>query len=97
MKQRKRSVGPVARCLEVTYRKGHPLAAYLYLGRPHTRSARTERWTPSLLVDFAASGEPIGVEILDPETTTAKQVNAVLRKLGLAVLPAKELKPLRAA
>jgi len=81
----------------LTYRKGHPVAAYLYLRGPHARSARTERWTPSLLVDFAASGEPIGVEILDPTTTTARQVNALLRKLGLAALPAKELKPLRAA
>jgi hypothetical protein len=41
------------RCLQVTYRKGRPFSAYLYLSRPTSeRSARTEatECLPSLMV-----------------------------------------------
>ena len=56
------------RCLQVTYRKGHPFAAYLYLSRATSeRSLRTEATADGLLVvDFAADGNPIGIEITAP-------------------------------
>ena len=53
------------RYLEVTFRKGKPLAAYLYLPRSvGAKSTRTEEALPGVLVDFAASGEPIALEIV---------------------------------
>jgi hypothetical protein len=86
------------RYLEVTFRKGKPLAAYLYLPRATgVKSARTEEVSPGILVDFAASGEPIGLEITAPTRVTAEQVNAALRTLGVATIAPEELSPLKAA
>ena len=56
------------RYLEVTFRKGKPLAAYLYLPRePGAKSARTELMGSGLLVDYQADGRPIGLEITAPD------------------------------
>ncbi len=47
------------RSLQITYRKGRGFAAYLY---------RTEASPDGLLVvDYAADGRPIGVEITAPD------------------------------
>lgn len=84
--------------LEVTYRHGQPLAAYLYL--PHAtrpKSARTRRLDPGLIVDFAASGEPLGIEITAPAQVTVISLNRVLRELGCAPVRRVDLAPLRAA
>lgn len=84
--------------LEVTFRKGKPLAAYLYLPRSvGAKSIRTEEALPGVLVDFSASGEPIGLEILTPTSVTVIQINALLTKLGLAAISPEELAPLQAA
>ncbi|MBM4063598.1 MAG: DUF2283 domain-containing protein, partial [Planctomycetes bacterium] len=53
--------------LEVTFRRGRPLAAYYYLPRRDgDSSVRTERASGGLVVDFAADGRPIGIEITAP-------------------------------
>jgi len=84
--------------LEITFRHGRPLAAYLYLPREGSeKSARTEQAAPGLLVDFAAEGQPIGLEITAPGKVTAATINGVLAGLGLAPLPDADLAPLRAA
>lgn len=84
--------------LEASYLNGRLLAAYLYLGpRSGRKSARTEEAGPGLVVDYAATGQPIGVEITTPELVTARDVNAVLRHLGLAEMTPEQLRPLRAA
>jgi hypothetical protein len=50
--------------LEITYRKGRPFAAYLYLPRQSAdRSARTEQFEGGVMIDFTVEGRPIGVEI----------------------------------
>jgi uncharacterized protein YuzE len=50
--------------LEITYRKGRPFAAYLYLPRQSAdRSARTEQCEGGVLIDFTEDGRPIGLEI----------------------------------
>ena len=86
------------RYLEVTFRKGKPLAAYLYLPRSvGAKSTRTEEALPGVLVDFSASGEPIGLEIIIPASVTVSQINVVLSKLGLAAVSPEELAPLQAA
>ncbi len=85
------------RYLEVTYRKGKALAAYLYLRRGLVeKSARTEQAAPGILLDVSASGDPIGLEITAPDHVTADQVNNVLAKLGLPMLSPEELAPLPA-
>lgn len=85
--------------LEISYRKGKPLAAYLYLPRDKgAKSARTEKTAaPGLLVDFSIKGIPIGIEIVTPSTVTLEQINQVLTKLGLTQLGPEDLAPLRAA
>jgi hypothetical protein len=84
--------------LEITFRHGRPLAAYLYLPREgDEKSARTEQTAPGLLIDFAAGGRPIGLEITAPGRVSAATINGVLAGLGLAPLPDADLAPLKAA
>ncbi len=84
--------------LEVTFRHGRPLAAYLYLSRkPSDKSYRTERAAPGLVIDFNRSGKPIGVEITAPAKLSAAALNRVLRRLRLPTVTRADLAPLRAA
>lgn len=54
--------------LEVTYRHGKLLAAYLYLPRnPRDRSVRVRQFGRGLAVDYRRDGQPIGIEITAPE------------------------------
>lgn len=84
--------------LEVTFRHGRPLAAYLYLPRrPADRSHRCERVEPGLVIDFNRNGTPIGIEITAPAKVTAPALNRVLRRLGLPTVTPTDLAPLRRA
>lgn len=84
--------------LQITYRKGKPFAAYIYLAHaPETKSARTEQVGPELLIDYAADGSPLGIEVVSPGFVTEEEINAAFRRLGLEPPPAHELAPLRAA
>jgi len=84
--------------LEVTFRHGRAIAAYLYLPRRKgEKSYRTLRAAPGLVVDFARSGRPIGIEITAPAKVTLSALNRVLRRLGVPVAKRSDLAPLRAA
>ncbi len=84
--------------LEVTFRHGRPLAAYLYLPRtPSDQSHRTERVEPGLVIDFNRSGKAIGIEITAPARLSTPALNRVLRRLGLPPVRRADLAPLRAA
>lgn len=84
--------------LEVTFRKGKPMAAYLYLPRrPGDRSVRTRRVPPGLVIDFAADGRAIGVEITAPSRITVTALNRVLRAIGGIPVTRHDLAPLSAA
>lgn len=84
--------------LEVTFRHGRPLAAYLYLPRrPADKSHRTERVDPGLIIDFNRAGKPIGIEITAPAKLSASALNRVLRRLGFPTVTRADLAPLRAA
>jgi hypothetical protein len=84
--------------LEITFRHGRPLAAYLYLPRDgEEKSARTEPAAPGLLVDFTAGGRPIGLEITAPGKVSTDTINRVLTDLGLSPLSDVDLALLRAA
>ena len=49
--------------LEVTFRRGRPLAAYYYLPRrTGEKSYRTIRVEPGMVIDLGRSGRPIGIE-----------------------------------
>lgn len=84
--------------LEVTFRRGRPLAAYLYLLRqPKDKSYRTERVEPGLVIDYSRRGRPIGIEITAPGRLSALALNRVLRRLGAPTVTRADLAPLRAA
>ena len=84
--------------LEVTYRKGRPLAAYYYLPREEgDRSVRTEKAEAGLLVDFAEDGRAIGIEITSPSNLDLTRLNRVLQRLGHAPVGEEDLAPLVAA
>ncbi len=84
--------------LEVTFRRGKPLAAYYYLPRrPGQRSYRTERVEAGIIVDFARGGRPIGLEITAPSKFSLAVLNRVLRRLGETTLTRADVAPLLAA
>jgi hypothetical protein len=84
--------------LEVTFRKGRALAAYLYLPRlSNDKSARSVVAAPGLVVDYTSRGKAIGVEITSPATVSLAAINRVLRDLGALPLKRVDLQPLRAA
>jgi hypothetical protein len=84
--------------LEVTFRHGRPLTAYLFLPRsPCDRSDHVERAGSGLLVDYTADGEPIGVEITAPAEVGIGELNRVLTALHAPAVTEADTAPLRAA
>lgn len=84
--------------LEVTYRKGRPIAAYFYLPRRDAdRSVRTEKLAQGLLVDFSADGRAIGIEIPSPSRLKLSMLNRVLAQLGLEPAALEDIAPIAAA
>jgi hypothetical protein len=70
----------------------------IYLARrPGQRSARTEQVSPGLLIDYAADGTPLGIEIVSPGEVAMDEILGVFDRLGLGRPAASELAPLRAA
>jgi hypothetical protein len=83
--------------IQVTFRKGRPLAAYLRIQGSRAKVRQTKKITSSLLVDFDARGNALGLEILAFDARTLGRINKILVSLGHAALPKRELAPLRAA
>ena len=84
--------------LKVTYRHGRPIAAYLNLPRlAGDTAAQTDRIDDVLLVDRAADGRPIGVEITDPARFDPDKLFTLLASLGHPAIDRDELRPLVAA
>ena len=84
--------------LEVTYRKGRPVAAYYYLPRQDgDKSVRTERADGGLLVDYASDGRPIGIEISSPSRVDLRRLNDLLLRLGHEAVRCEDMAPLVAA
>ncbi len=89
---------PNQRFLEITYYDGKPLAAYLTLPRHEgDRSARTERREAGLLIDYAADGRAIGIEITAPTKVTLASLNQPLAAANQPPATANDLAPLLAA
>ena len=87
------------RSLQVTYRKGRTFAAYLHLShQTGEKSARTVASPDGLLiVDYAASGKPLGVEITAPQAVPLDRLNQLLAELGEPPLTEQDYRPARAA
>ena len=84
--------------LEMSYRHGKAFAAYLHL--PHVAGAKvtsTREVRPGLVVDFAADGAPMGLEIVNPTDVRVELVLTVLVEVHAAPVAPEELAPLRAA
>ena len=87
------------RSLQVTYRKGRPFAAYLHLSHTTGEKSAKTRASPDglLVVDYGASGRPVGIEITAPQAVSLERLNQLLAELGLAPLAEQDYKPVRAA
>jgi uncharacterized protein YuzE len=84
--------------LQITYRKGKALSAYLYLSRkPNTQSTRTQKIKDGIIVDFDEKNNPIGIEITSPSMVSASEINALLERLHINSIPEEDLLPLKAA
>jgi uncharacterized protein YuzE len=84
--------------LEVTFRHGRPLAAYLYLPRaPGDKSRRAVQVGNGLIVDYTESGKPIGIEITAPQKITVVDLNRILASFNVPALSEADVAPLRAA
>ena len=87
-----------SRYLEVTFRRGRAVAAYLYLSRkPGAEVARTSDGGGGIRIDFDGDGTPMGIEITAPLATPAAEIDALLIRLGQAPLDSDDWAPLRAA
>lgn len=81
--------------LEITYRHGKPLAAYLYLERrPRDTAARTEKVGEGLLLDLSDDGRPIGIEITSPRKVDLEALNRALESVHMAPISSEDLAPL---
>ena len=84
--------------LTVSYDEGRPFAAYFRLTR--REGDRVERSDPreaGLVVDLAADGRPIGIEITEPRELDLATFNRILTSFGLEPVDASALAPLTAA
>ena len=81
--------------LEITYRRGKPLAGYLYLERrPGDFAERTERVGDGLLLDLSPDGRPIGIEITAPGKVSLEALNLALESVNLAPVSSEDVAPL---
>jgi hypothetical protein len=87
------------RSLQVTYRKGRAFAAYLHLShQTGEKSAKTMASQDGLLiVDYGATGHPLGIEITAPQAVPLERLNQLLADLGETPLAEHEYGPVRAA
>lgn len=84
--------------LTVTYYQGKALAAYFPLPRKSgDHAVQSKQVEAGLVVDFAADGRPIGIEIVSPSLVTLDAVNRVLKTLNLPPISGEVLSPLTSA
>jgi uncharacterized protein YuzE len=86
------------RYLEVTFRRGKPVAAYLYLAREASdRSTRVDAHETGVLIDRTDDGRAIGIEIPNPSVVTLESLNRVLDELSEVPLSSNDMAPLTTA
>ena len=83
------------RYLEITFLKGKPLAAYLYLtGKKSTQCAKAIKVDEGLIADYDQDGVPVGLEIISPATASVQQIKNALEKIHVEPIGENELAPL---
>jgi hypothetical protein len=81
--------------IEVTYRRGRAIAAYVSFGLGRSAKCHeTREAAPGLIVDFARNGKALGLEMVSPQTCTLPAVNKVLKSVGLPPLRRADFAPL---
>lgn len=87
------------RSLQVTYRKGRAFAAYLHLAHPTGEKSTKMMPSPDglLVVDYGATGRPVGIEITAPQSVSLERLNELLADLGETPMAEQDYKPVRAA
>ena len=60
-------------------------------------SVRTERFDGGLVVDYAADGKAMGIEITSPTMFEYSQVSQLLKRLGYSNVSRDEFAPLKLA
>ena len=84
--------------LNVTYRRGRPIAAYYHLPRRAGDVAvKTTQAGGGLLVDYAVDDRPIGIEITEPTLLDPVEFDRLLSSLGSQPAAREDLAPLVAA
>jgi uncharacterized protein YuzE len=84
--------------LNVTYRHGRPIAAYYHLPRRSGDVAvTTDEAGEGMLVDYAADGRPIGIEITEPTLLDPVDFDRLLSSLGCEPAARENPAPLVAA
>lgn len=87
------------RSLQVTHRKGRAFAAYLHLS--HTTGEKSAKIVASpdglLIVDYGATGRPVGVEITAPQAVPLERLHRLLADLGEPLWADQDYKPVRDA
>ncbi len=87
------------RSLQVTYRNGRAFSAYLHLS--HQTGQKSAKTVPSpdglLVVDYAANGQPLGVEITAPLAVPLERLNRLLADLAQPPLGEQDYSPVQAA
>ena len=80
--------------LEMSFRSGRPASAYLTL--PRRRGDRAERTIPHgpFVVDYAADGRPIGIEIEQVSPAVVPRLKRLLNELGVTGVGPEVLAPL---
>ena len=77
--------------LEISYRDGRPRLGYLYLSDSSEKSASSRRFSAELVIDINKDGQLIGIELLDPESTTVEAINEVLKQYGFEPIQESDL------
>lgn len=87
------------RSLQITYRKGRVFSAYLHLS--HQTGEKSVKTVPSpdglLVIDYAADGRAVGVEITAPLAVPLERLNQLLADIGESPLAEQDYSPVRAA
>lgn len=83
--------------LEITFRRGKPFAGYLFLQRQSGDCVTRSNPAGIFVIDYAANGRPIGIEITGWTATVRSDLERLLRQLQIEDVPSAELAPLEAA
>ncbi len=84
--------------LEITFRKGKAIAAYIYLSRkPGVATNVSKKVKDDIIADYDNEGCLIGLEITSPQKVNSSDINDILVSHNAQPVSEQELAPLKAA